>query len=121
MEFGVFDHLDLSGSPIERFYRERLEIVEAYERAGFYSYHVAEHHLTPLGMAPSPSVFLAAVAQRTKRLRFGPIVYVAPLYHPLRLLEEICMLDQMSRGPPGIAIGPRAPPAQVRLFAFDPA
>ena len=35
MEFGVFDHLDLSGSPIERFYRERLEIVEAYERAGF--------------------------------------------------------------------------------------
>src|SRR5256885_10980168 len=50
-------------------YRERLEIVEAYERAGFYSYHVAEHHLTPLGMAPSPSVFLAAVAQRTKLLR----------------------------------------------------
>src|SRR6267378_930540 len=82
MEFGVFDHLDLGGRPHERFYRERLEIVEAYERAGFHSYHVAEHHLTPLGMAPSPSVFLAAVAQRTKRLRFGPMVYVAPLYHP---------------------------------------
>ena len=98
MEFGVFDHLDLGERPHERFYRERLEIVEAYERAGFHSYHVAEHHLTPLGMAPSPSVFLAAVAQRTKRLRFGPMVYVAPLYHPLRLLEEICMLDQMSGG-----------------------
>src|SRR6266853_2313057 len=55
MEFGVFDHLDLGDSPHERFYRERLEIVETYERAGFYSYHVAEHHLTPLGMAPSPS------------------------------------------------------------------
>src|SRR5713226_7790693 len=98
MDFGVFDHLDLGGGPPERFYRERLEIVGACERAGFYAYHVAEHHLTPLGMAPSPSVFLAAVAQRTRRLRFGPMVYVAPLYHRLRLLEEICMLDPMSGG-----------------------
>src|SRR5258705_10360940 len=121
MEFGVFDHLDLSGSPIERFYRERLEIVEAYERAGFYSYHVAEHHLTPLGMAPSPSVFLAAVAQRTRRLRFGPMVYVTPLYHRLRLLEEICMLDQMSGGRLEIAFGRGALPAEVRFFDVDPA
>src|SRR5258706_356199 len=121
MEFGVFDHLDLSGSLIERFYRERLEIVEAYERAGFYSYHVAEHHLTPLGMAPSPSVFLAAVAQRTQRLRFGPMVYVGPLYHPLRLLEEICMLDQMSGGRLEIAFGRGALPAEVRFFDVDPA
>jgi len=121
MEFGVFDHLDLGGRPHERFYRERLEIVEAYERAGFASYHVAEHHLTPLGMAPSPSVFLAAVAQRTKRLRFGPMVYVAPLYHPLRLLEEICMLDQMSGGRLEIAFGRGALPAEVRFFDVDPA
>ncbi len=105
MEFGVFDHLDKNDLPLERFYRERLEIIEAYERAGVYAYHVAEHHLTPLGMAPSPSVFLAAVAQRTQRLRFGPMVYVAPLYHPLRLLEEIGMLDQMSGGRLDMAFG----------------
>src|SRR5712691_5102358 len=121
MEFGVFDHLDLGDRPHERFYRERLEIVEAYERAGFHSYHVAEHHLTPLGMAPSPSVFLAAVAQRTKRLRFGPMVYVAPLYHPLRLLEEICMLDQMSGGRLEVAFGRGALPAGVCFFVVDPA
>ena len=120
MEFGVFDHLDLGDRPHERFYRERLEIVEAYERAGFYSYHVAEHHLTPLGMAPSPSVFLAAVAQRTKRLRFGPMVTVAPLYHPLRLLEEICMLDQMSGGRLEMAFGRGALGAEVRFFDVDP-
>src|SRR5438876_1282342 len=121
MEFGVFDHLDLGDRPHERFYRERLEIVEAYERAGFHSYHVAEHHLTPLGMAPSPSVFLAAVAQRTKRLRFGLMVTVAPLYHPLRLLEEICMLDQMSGGRLEVAFGRGALPAEVRFFDVDPA
>jgi alkanesulfonate monooxygenase SsuD/methylene tetrahydromethanopterin reductase-like flavin-dependent oxidoreductase (luciferase family) len=72
-------------------------------------------------MAPSPSVFLAAVAQRTKRLRFGPMVYVAPLHHRLRLLEEICMLDQMSGGRLEIAFGRGALPAEVRFFDVDPA
>ena len=56
-------------------------------------------------MSPSPSVFLAAVASRTKRLRFGPLVYTLALYHPLRLAEEICMLDQMSRGRLDIGVG----------------
>src|SRR6266850_717675 len=121
MEFGVFDHLDLGDRPHEQFYRERLEIVEAYERAGFTSYHVAEHHLTPLGMAPSPSVFLAAVAQRTKRLRFGPMVTVAPLYHPLRLVEEICMLDQLSGGRLEMAFGRGALEAELRFYDVDPA
>src|SRR5258706_11623006 len=72
-------------------------------------------------MAPSPSVFLAAVAQRTRRLRFGPMVYVAPLHHRLRLLEEICMLDQMSGGRLEIAFGRGALPAEVRFFDVDPA
>ena len=121
MEFGVFDHLDLGSGPVERYYRERLEIVEAYERAGFYAYHVAEHHLTPLGMAPSPSVFLAAVAQRTRRLRFGPMVYVSPAYPRLRLLEEIGMLDQMSGGRLELAFGRGALAAELRFFDVDPA
>ena len=98
MEFGVFDHLDRNDLPLRDYYESRLQIIEAYDRLGFYAYHVAEHHSTPLGMAASPSVFLSAVAQRTHRLRFGPLVYALPLYHPLRMIEEICMLDQMSGG-----------------------
>ena len=93
MEFGVFDHLDRGSAPLKEFYESRLKLIEAYDRAGFYAYHVAEHHSTPLGMAPSPTVFLSAVAQRTHRLRFGPLVYALPLHDPLRLAEEICMLD----------------------------
>ena len=92
MKFGVFDHLDRGDLPLKDYYEARLKLIEAYDQAGFYAYHVAEHHSTPLGMAPSPSVFLAAVAQRTRRLRFGPLVYALPLYHPIRLIEEICML-----------------------------
>ncbi|MGH7248534.1 MAG: LLM class flavin-dependent oxidoreductase, partial [Pseudomonadota bacterium] len=98
MEFGIFDHLDRAGTPLSDYYEDRLKIAEAYDRAGFYAYHLAEHHATPLAMAPSPNLFLAALAQRTRQLRFGPMVFVAPLYHPIRLIEEICMLDQLSGG-----------------------
>jgi alkanesulfonate monooxygenase SsuD/methylene tetrahydromethanopterin reductase-like flavin-dependent oxidoreductase (luciferase family) len=59
MEFGVFDHLDRYDGALADYYEDRLKIAEAYDRAGFHAYHVAEHHSTPLGMAPSPSVFLA--------------------------------------------------------------
>src|SRR5437879_3794569 len=96
LTFGIFDHLDRGRRSIAQLYDERLQIVAAYERGGFHAYHLAEHHSTPLGMAPSPNLFLVAVAQRTKTLRFGPLVYLLPLYHPLRLAEEIAMLDQLS-------------------------
>ena len=55
MEFGVFDHLDRYGGPLADYYEDRLKIAEAYDRAGFYAYHLAEHHSTPLGLAPSPT------------------------------------------------------------------
>ena len=105
LEFGVFDHLDRNDLALRDYYEERLKVIEALERGGFYGYHVAEHHFTPLGMAPSPSVFLSAVAQRTTRLRFGTFVYALPVHHPLRVLEEICMLDHMSGGRVEIGLG----------------
>ena len=120
MEFGVFDHLDHGNVPLEAYYETRLRIVEMYDRGGFYGYHVAEHHATPLGMAPSPSVFLAAVAQRTETLRFGPMVYALPLYHPLRLAEEICMLDQMSGGRLELGFGRGASPLEIDIFGPNP-
>jgi len=121
--FGVFDHVDRSDLSPPQYYEERLKLIEAYDRAGFYAYHCAEHHLAPIGMVPSPSVFLAAVAQRTKRLRFGPLVYVLPLYHPLRLLEEICLLDQMSHGRLELGFGRGSSAAENQYFgqAFETA
>jgi alkanesulfonate monooxygenase SsuD/methylene tetrahydromethanopterin reductase-like flavin-dependent oxidoreductase (luciferase family) len=121
MEFGIFDHVDANGSPLQDFYDDRFKIVEAYDRAGFYCYHVAEHHSTPLGLAASPAVYLAAVAQRTKSLRFGPLVYTLPLYHPLRLTEEICMLDQLSNGRMQVGIGRGISPLETKAFGVDPA
>jgi alkanesulfonate monooxygenase SsuD/methylene tetrahydromethanopterin reductase-like flavin-dependent oxidoreductase (luciferase family) len=120
MLFGVFDHMDRSDLPLADFYEARLQMIEQYDRAGFWGYHVAEHHATPLGMAPSPSVYLSAVAQRSVRLRFGPLVYLLPFYHPLRLLEEICMLDQMSRGRLEFGLGRGISPIEARYFGLEP-
>ncbi|MGE4046504.1 MAG: LLM class flavin-dependent oxidoreductase [Acetobacteraceae bacterium] len=120
MKLGVFDHMDRGQVPLDRFFEERLQLVEAYDRAGFHGYHVAEHHSTPLGVAPSPGVWLAAIAQRTKQLRFGPLVYLLPLYHPLKLLEEICMLDQMSGGRLLLGVGRGISPIELRYYGLDP-
>ena len=121
LSFGVFDHLDASGAPLRDFYEDRLKLIELYDRLGFYCYQVAEHHSTPLGLAPSPSVLMSAVAQRTKRINFGPLVYTLPLYHPIRLIEEICMLDQMSGGRFQFGVGKGISPIEVAYYGLDPA
>ena len=120
MHFGVFDHVDDSGLPQAEHFETRLNLVEALDRLGFGSYHTAEHHGTPLGFAPSPSVYLSAVAQRTKRLKFGPLVYLPALYHPMRLAEEICMLDQMSRGRFQLGLGKGAVWIEQRIYDIEP-
>ena len=121
MRFGLFDHIDRSEDrPLARQFDERLEYVAAAEAAGFYGYHVAEHHATPLNMAPSPSVFLSAVARATTRLRFGPLVYLLPLYTPLRLIEEICMLDHLSKGRLDVGVGRGVSPFELNYARVDP-
>jgi alkanesulfonate monooxygenase SsuD/methylene tetrahydromethanopterin reductase-like flavin-dependent oxidoreductase (luciferase family) len=116
LEFGIFDHLDRNDLPLRDYYEQRLKMTETFDRCGFYSYHVAEHHFTPLGMAPSPSVFLSAIAQRTKRLRFGTFVYALPVHHPLRVLEEICMLDHLSGGRLEIGFGRGSVPYEIAYY-----
>src|ERR1700674_4951077 len=98
VRFAMFDWLDESGRDQGETYEERLRMLELADKAGFYAYHLAEHHATELSTVPSPNVFLAAAAQRTRRLRLGPLSYILPMYDPGSLLEEICMLDQLSKG-----------------------
>ena len=119
MKFGVFDHIDQSGLAVGRQFEERLRLLEGYERAGFYAYHVAEHHNTPLGHSPSPSVFVAAATQRTTTLRLGPLVYCLPLYHPLRLIDEVCMLDHLSEGRLQLGVGAGVSPVEVGFMGVD--
>ncbi|MEX2228386.1 MAG: LLM class flavin-dependent oxidoreductase [Dehalococcoidia bacterium] len=107
VRFGIFDHLErLAGVPLSRQYEDRLCLLEQADRAGVHGYHVAEHHHSPLCLAPNQAVYLAAVAERTERIRLGSLVHVLPLHHPIRLIEEICMLDQLSGGRVDLGVGP---------------
>ena len=100
---------------IRRTARRRVFAAEA-DRLGFAAYYIAEHHSTPLGNAPSPSVFLAALSQRTRTMRIGSMVHVLPAYQPLRLLEEICMLDHLSGGRLEIGLGRGASPYELGMY-----
>ena len=100
MKFGVFDHLDDAGIPLSQLYADRLQLVEAYDRAGLRGYHLAEHHSTPLGCAASPGLFLAAAAQRTKTLRLGPLV-------------------QMSGGRLELGVGRGVSPFETKAYGLD--
>ncbi len=121
MKYGVFDHVDFGAGSLNHLYEMRLALVEKYDAAGFYGYHQAEHHGTRLGASPSPSVFLAAASQRSTNLRLGAMVFCLPLYQPVRLLEEICMLDQISGGRLEVGIGRGISPIEVAFFGVDPA
>jgi len=119
--FGLFDWIDRGETPLYQLYEERLQLLEAADRAGFFCYHLAEHHATPLGMAPSPALFLTAAAERTRRIRLGPLVYLLPLYHPLRLIEEVCMLDHLSNGRLELGVGRGVSPYELGYFGIDAA
>ncbi|WP_458098227.1 LLM class flavin-dependent oxidoreductase [Roseomonas sp. WA12] len=119
LQFGIFDHLDDSGLGHARQYEDRLQLAETCDAAGFRAYHVAEHHGTPHGIASSPSVFLSALAQRTKRLRFGTLVSLLTLQHPLKTFEETCMLDQISRGRVELGIGRGTSGIELRFFGVE--
>jgi alkanesulfonate monooxygenase SsuD/methylene tetrahydromethanopterin reductase-like flavin-dependent oxidoreductase (luciferase family) len=119
VQFGVFDHVDDSGLPLANHLAARLRMAEAYDAHGFHCYHVAEHHGTPLGLAPSPGILFAALSQRTTRLRFGPLVYLLPIYNPLRLVEEVAMLDALSGGRFQLGVGRGVSPIELGFHGLD--
>ena len=121
IEFGIWDHFERrSDVAVADQYQQKIDLLQAAEQLGFYGYLVAEHHLSPLDLAPSPSIFLAALAQATRTLRIGSLVHVLPLYHPVRLVQEFCMLDQISRGRLDIGVGRGVRSVEHEWFGFSP-
>jgi alkanesulfonate monooxygenase SsuD/methylene tetrahydromethanopterin reductase-like flavin-dependent oxidoreductase (luciferase family) len=70
-------------------------------------------------MVPVPGVFLGAVARLTKKIRIGPLVYLLPLYSPLRLIEEICILDHLCHGRLDVGVGRGVSPFELNYHNVD--
>jgi alkanesulfonate monooxygenase SsuD/methylene tetrahydromethanopterin reductase-like flavin-dependent oxidoreductase (luciferase family) len=84
--------------PWAELYAQTLEFIAWTESIGFQGAWVPEHHGAPDGYAPSPLVALAAIAARTKTIKLGSAIALAPLYHPVRFAEECAVLDILSNG-----------------------
>lgn len=122
MRFGMFDQSEQPGDmDPAALYESRMTLVERAEQAGFWGYHKSEHHMIPLDHAPSVGLFLASLAQRTSRIRLCSLVHLLPFYHPLRLYEEICMLDHLSNGRLEVGFGKGISAPEHNLWGLDPA
>ena len=112
MLFAVFDHNDATGLPAARQLDERLELITAYERLGYYAYQLAEHHGTPLGIA-TPHLMLAAASRLTSTIRLGTMISILPLVPPLRMVEEVATLDQLTGGRLVLGVGRGISPVET--------
>jgi alkanesulfonate monooxygenase SsuD/methylene tetrahydromethanopterin reductase-like flavin-dependent oxidoreductase (luciferase family) len=118
LEFGLFTHIEkTSGSAaLNALYGEHLAFIAEAEAAGFWGFHLAEHHSTPLSTTPSPGLFLAAASQRTTRIRLGAMVFLLPFYQPLRLVNDIAMLDNLTNGRLEVGVGRGISPFEHAYF-----
>ncbi|MGD9616283.1 MAG: LLM class flavin-dependent oxidoreductase [Alphaproteobacteria bacterium] len=84
--------------PLETVFARALDRIEIMDRTGYDAVWLAEHHFSSFSVCPSVHLMGTMAASRTKRLRIGTGVSLAPFYHPLRLAEEVALLDVLSGG-----------------------
>ncbi len=87
-------------------FREMDTLLPLAETLGFDSFQTTEHHLQANGWAPSPLLLLAQAAGLTRRMRLVTNILVLPLYDPLRLVEDVLTLDNLSNGRLTLGVSP---------------
>lgn len=123
MNFGVMNLFSVQRDPTgsdQRTIHEHLEEVQMADELGFDTVWLAEHHFSHYGVAGSPLLMGAAIAERTNRIKIGTAVLVLPFYNPLRLAEEIATLDVISQGRLIIGCGRGYQPIEFNGFGIDP-
>jgi alkanesulfonate monooxygenase SsuD/methylene tetrahydromethanopterin reductase-like flavin-dependent oxidoreductase (luciferase family) len=103
----------------QRYYDEVLTIAEWAEELGFASFWLGEHHFYWYGTCPSPPMLIAALGQRTKKIRLGPAVSVLPFHHPLIVAEEYALADNLCGGRLNFAIGSGFSPIEYKTFGMS--
>lgn len=105
--------------PWAELYAETLDFIAWTESVGFSGAWVPEHHGAEDGYMPSPLVMLGAIAARSRTLKLGSAIALAPLYHPVRFAEDCAVLDILSNGrlEMAVAVGYRRSEAQA--FGVD--
>lgn len=93
------------GKNIAGVIEELVEQAELCEEVGFDGFFFTEHHQQEDAYLPAPVLLAGMIGMRTKRIKVGTCVLLAPLYHPIRLAEDIAVVDQATRGRMVSALG----------------
>jgi alkanesulfonate monooxygenase SsuD/methylene tetrahydromethanopterin reductase-like flavin-dependent oxidoreductase (luciferase family) len=118
--FGIFDHIEgIPGTTTPQLLRDRLDLVRMADEAGFTGYWLAEHHGSDLCLAPNQEMFIAAASQITESIRMGPMVKLLPLHHPVRLIEDMCVVDNLTNGRLEFGVGRGVAPIEHYWFGSD--
>lgn len=115
--FGIFDHIeDIPGTPTAQLFKDRLDFIKLVEDGGFTGYYLAEHHGSDLCLAPNQEVFIGAASQVTSTIRLGPMVKLLPLHHPVRIIEDMCVADNLLQGRLEFGVGRGVAPIEHYWF-----
>ena len=105
--------------PWPRLYGRALELIEEADRLGAGAIFLGEHHFAPDGYICQPLTFAAAIAARTRRIRIGTEVTLAPIRHPLHIAEEAAVIDVLSDGRVELGLGAGYVPGEFEAFGAD--
>ncbi len=105
-----------SGQTMRDVYNDTVDQAVLADRLGFDLVWFTEHHFVPDGYLPAFQPLAGAVAARTERIRISTDIALLPLYHPIRLAEEMAVLDQFSGGRMELGIGMGYVPEEFRAF-----
>lgn len=104
---------------LETVYQRAFERIEVMDRTGYDAVWLAEHHFSTYSICPSIHMMGTHIAARTERLRIGTAVSLAPFYHPLRLAEEVALLDVLSGGRVNWGAGRGFDATEYRVFGVE--
>jgi len=104
--------------PLQDLYKDHLEEAVLAEELGFNNVWASEHHFAEDAWNPSPVTFLAAVAARTARVRVGTYVLLLPFHNPVRVAEDIAVLDNISGGRVDLPVGVGSAAEEFRTFGI---
>jgi limonene 1,2-monooxygenase len=96
-----------------------LELMVHLDRIGFDEAWIGEHHSAGYEIIASPELFIAAAAERTRRIRLGTGVISLPYHHPLMVADRIVQLDHMTRGRAMFGVGPGLLPTDAEMLGID--
>ena len=97
-----------------------MELIEHLDRLGYDEAWVGEHHSAGFEIIPSPELFIAAVAERTKRIRLGTGVVSLPYHNPLMAANRMMQLDHQTRGRVMFGVGPGLLPSDAFSMGIEP-